>query len=395
MKAMVTGAAGVDDQGVTGQMPRAVATLGLAALAAVGLGGCTTPSARSVAPVVTDVRAASIIDRQGNVRVARSGDRVRAGEFVRTASEGAATLTVLGRRVLLGSSTFVGAPNGAELDLRAGDVLVDRRRGPEVRLTAGDLRVDEVERGAVRVERGYALRVAVLSGSARVSTVTGRRTSVRELRQVVVAGHAVPDRPGPLVLRDDAWEREVVPDLYAANVALNRLARGLDAQFPTAGAALRTVPAAYSAGTLVNRSVAPSDALLPVAIGRVATLREDVATRIRRAASFRAEGASWGVAAALLRARHASVAAAIAAALTSALGPPGGGPAVVALPPPGESPQGPPGTRGGGRPQPTPSPSRSSSPSPTPSPSQTGTVDRVVDTVQRLLPTPLPSLALL
>ncbi|MCA1824040.1 MAG: hypothetical protein LC640_07210 [Frankia sp.] len=373
---------------MTRQMPRYASLVVALAVTVGAVGGCTARSVRKVAPVLSDVSRASIVSPNGAARVARDRDHVRAGETVTTAAGGRATMTVLDRRVVLAPSTAVRVPDGAAIDVRTGSVLVDRRRGPGLRVSVGELEIDRISRGALRVERGYAVRVAVLDGTARVSTPTGRRADVPALHQVIVAGRAVPDRAGPLSLRDDTWERDVVPTLVASDVALNRLAAGVDAQFRTAASAIRVVPVGFV------RAAAPagsaSDVLLPMAIGRVAHLPLTTQQRIDRASLLRLEGASWGVAAALVGAPHTAVAAALAAALAGALaavpGPQAVGPGVRA---PGGGAPGQPAD--GESATPKPSPSRSSSGSPSPSTSPSTVVERVVDTVRRLVPTPLPS----
>lgn len=318
------------------------------------------------------------------------GESLAKGSTVSTDATGRAELDVRGRRLRLAPDTTVGVPDGATADLLRGAVLVDRREGPGITVLAGAVTVDEVDPGAVRIERGFSLRLAVLSGGARART-TGRRLDVPALHQLAVAGQALPDRALPLRLIGDDWEREVIPGVTSADVALTRLARGLDADARLAtSSSFAVLPAAYRAAAAgLPSDAGRSEAVLPVAIGEAAS----GADAVERAVQARRDGGSWGVVAGIVGARSADVTRVIADLLAAPSAVDGA--EVVAGGAPGSgTPSGAPST-GGAAPssRPTARPtsggsSPTASPSPTPSPSST--VDEVVETVRRLLPTPLP-----
>lgn len=325
-------------------------------------------------------------------RAGLSGESLPRGAIVSTGPRGTATLDVRDRLVRLASDTSVGVPDGAGVDLRRGSILVDRRNGPEVTVRAGLLTIDDIDRGGLRVDRGFSTRVSVYSGAARAVT-SDRRLDVPRLHVVTMAGRALPDEAAPLRLAGDEWERAVIPEVVAADVTLSRLARGLDTSRPSPGS-IEVLPAAYREALAdLPPTAGRSEALLPVAIGEAAGGDE----RIGRARQLRADGASWGVVAALVDARSADVAAELATLIRRAVTPTSG-PGSVAAGDPGsgtvDGPDGAPtaGPRATSRPAATrrPSPGSTSQPSSSASPSASPS-EGVVDTIRRLLPSETPT----
>lgn len=324
----------------------------------------------------------------GVARPAVDGESLPRDAVVTTGPGSTATLDVRDRLVLLAPETTVAVPDGAITDLRRGSVLVDRRKGPGLTLRAGALVLDEIEEGAVRVDRGFSTRVSVYSGGARATT-SDRRLGVPRLHQAAVAGRALPDRPTPLRLMGDDWESLVIPAVTAADAELSQIARGIDRDVRlTDSSRVEVLPAVYrGALTELPSGAARSEALLPVAIG----LAVD-STRVPRARQLRGEGGSWGVVAALVGARTASVSARLAQLLAepgeqAAVGAPvAGAPASSDTGVPGSPPVGSPSpsARPSG-PRPSGSPAASASPSPSPSSSD------VVDTIRELIPSETPS----
>lgn len=349
-----------------------------AACAASALAGCGFTAVKDEPVTLVSVSGAYVFS--GSERhVARDGEHLRKGDLVRTAPGGAATLVVRDRRVLLAAESDVTVPDGATVELGKGALLVDRRRGPGLTVRIGDTTVDQITSGAVRVEHSLSVSVAALSARVRVRTASGVRRTVPALYQLGVAGRALPEAAAPLQLRDDAWERGVVPDLVADDVRLNDLADGFDAPGSDLPAAYRPTPGARA-----------SDRLLADAIGRAAG-RDDAARRkaADRAAALRAQGGSWGVVAAIVRTRAVAVGTALADVLRA--GVPTVAPKPGASTPPdgifpGPSPQ--PGVT----PTPIPSPSRSSrSPKPptqSPSPTSSPSSESVVDQIGKIIQTP-------
>jgi len=261
-------------------------------------------------------------------------------------------------------------------------------------LRAGALVLDEIEEGAVRVDRGFSTRVSVYSGGARATT-SDRRLDVPRLHQAAVAGRALPDRPTPLRLTGDDWESLVIPAVTAADAELSQIARGIDRDVRlTDSSRVQVLPAVYrGALTELPSGAARSEALLPVAIG----LAVD-STRVPRARQLRGEGGSWGVVAALVGARTASVSARLAQLLAepgeqAALAPVAEAPASSGVGGPDPQPAGSPSPSP--RPNgPRPSGSQAPSASPSPSPSSSDVVDTIRDLISSATPSASPLVVL-
>ncbi|HEU0131317.1 MAG TPA: hypothetical protein VFQ85_10060 [Mycobacteriales bacterium] len=361
---------------MTGKLPRAVAATAVAACVVAALTGCGR-DVRDEAVALSGVRDAVVVSG-GATRAAVDGEKLRKGDRVRTGKAGTATLAVRGRRVVLGGGTDVVVPDGASVDLARGDLLVDHRHGPGLVVRAGDTVVDRFGTGGVRVARSFAVTVAALSTTARVGVRAGGTLRLQRLYQVGVPGRSLPRNAVPVTLRDDAWERSVIPKVVADDLHLNDLAAGLD----TPGATV--VPAVYrpAAGGLV------SDVVLADALARAARVAP------ARAATLRAEGASWGVVAALLDTSAVDAASALADVLK---GVPASTPRDTATSGPivaGPTPEPP---VPGATPTPTRSPDRTSRPDPPPTTTPTVTPTTVspspssiIDEVKKILP-PTPS----
>jgi len=347
------------------------------------------------AVLVAGARQATVTNPGGAPRPAVDGESLAKGAVVTTGAAGAVTLDVRGRQIRLAPSTTVVVPDGAVAELRRGTVLVDRRRGPSVSVRIGDVTLDQVATGVLRADRGFSVRVVVYSGGARART-TDRRLDVPRLHQMAVAGQALPDRAQPLQLTGDDWEREVIPDVSAADAVLSRLARGIDADARLgAPARLAVLPAVYRAAVAgLPPDAGRSEALLPVAIG-LAAQDGPSDTAVARADRLRRDGGSWGVVAGLMSSRTADVSRRLADLLsqgssTVAIGGPAGALGGSGEPRPASSAS--PGPSASPRPSPRPSAGATSAPSPSPTPTPSSTVDQVVDTIRRLLPTPAATL---
>jgi hypothetical protein len=371
-----------------------LAALVLVAVRAVGGG-----DARHADVVLSEVRDATVLD-DGARRPAREGEVLPRDAAVETGNDGQAVLTVLRRRVVLGPRTVVVVPNGAEMSLARGSLLVDRRRGPGLALRADQVTVDQISRGALAVDRSFSVRVRVLIGAARVTSSAGRRVGVPALEQVQAKQAVLPTTAAPLVLAHDAWERATIPQILQADDVLTAFARDIDGRLGPARTA--AVPAAYRVNGSAPEGGA-SELVLPVAIGRAATVDGSGAQRIARARALRADGGSWGVVAGLMRASVADVVPGFSDVLVEPTpstpsggasgtpGTPGGGPSGGG----GPTPTGP-GASSSSTPGPAPSSTQPSSPGPTTtSPTPSDSVDELVDTVKSALPVPLPTPSLL
>lgn len=334
-----------------GLLPRPTTAVALAAvmtLLVAGAAGCSRGDARSAQHVLDSATDVTVVEPDGRSRPGVAGERLARGSSVLTGTAGSAALEVRGRRVLLAGDTVVTVPDGATVDVRRGRVLVDRRNGPDLSVGAGDLTVGRFRAAAVRVERGLDVRVAVLTGQARLTSATERTLDVEGLHQVPVAGSVLPDAAAPLALFHDDWERQVIPRVLMADEWLNRVARDMDAGVGTAARAATVVPAVAPAASAAPEGSPASEVLLPLAIARAAPGGAE-ADRERAARSLRQSGGSWGVVSTLLGARGLAVVEAAAALLTTAG--PGGEPPIVATGPivgdGGGLTRGPDGTSGG------------------------------------------------
>ena len=360
------------------------ATAGVPVLLVLALlPGCSTDP-DSLGTTLVAAVGASVEHADGSRSDATDGLELRRGDVVRTGPAGLAELATGGRRLLLAASTAVRVDSGTREQLQRGAALVDSRRGPRLRLGVGATTVTTPRGGVVRVERSAAVRVGVFAGRATVTTAAGRSLDVDALHQVQAAGRTLPDRPSPLTLVGDAWERRVAPALVATDGLLRALATGLDAD-----PAIRPVVAARSPAER------PSERVLPAAIAEAsATARPATAVR-----SDRNAGGSWGVVAALAAAEGGEVGRALDDLLAALEGDgaivddrtPGAGPGGVGSP--GTDGAGPAGpgdepdeAAPSGRPRPRPTPTPSSSPTEEPD-----LVEQAVAAVESLLPVPVPT----
>ncbi len=359
----------------------------MAAVAAVaGVAALTAGGDLKDAEVMLRAGGGVTVTLPGGVsRSAIDGESLPRGAVVSTGSGVTATLDVRDRLVTLAPETTVAVPDGSSADLRRGSILVDRRKGPEVTIGAGAVVVDEIEEGAIRVDRGYSVRISVYSGGARAAT-SDRHLDVPRLYQAAIAGRALPDRPTPMRLTGDDWERLVIPAVTAADAELSQIARGIDRDARLADPAkVQILPAVYrGALSELPSGTGRSEALLPVAIG----LAVD-SSRVSDARTLRSAGGSWGVVASLVGARTGSVSARLAELLAGP-GEPISDPNSVAVPTLGSTIGSPTSSaRPGPTPRPTGSrPTNQPSSSASPSPTASDALDPIIDLLPSATPTP-------
>jgi len=377
--------------------PRALAVMCVGVLGSPLLTGCGG-SLASATTTLAGIRNAAVVHADGTAVPAVDGLRLRAGDVVRTAADGRAELRTRGRVVYEGSDAAVQVLDGARSDLRHGAVVVDSQHGPGLSLTVAGLQVSAHAGSALRAERSVTVRIAALAGGTDVVSVTGRHLDVGALTQAVIGGDALPDSTAstPLRLIDDDGEARSVPSLVRDDLALNQLAAGIDS---TGDDTARVVTAAWHTGRLaaLPTGVARSEQLLPVVIA--AASGGDTMSHYDAAVDLRKRGASWGVVAHRLGTTSSAVLAALQAfEKGAATGQVGSVPAALAYlasvasgpTAHGNGTGG--GSNGGGR-----SPNGGgSSGSPQPTTSSSGSPDPVggtIDTVLKLLPTPLPTVS--
>ena len=396
---MDPGSADVDDGEVTDNSgiswalrPVPVFAAGLAVLlsaVSVAVVGFANPA--DAATVVTSATRAEVVLPDGAQHEAVVGELLPRGAVLKTAQQGAARLTAAGRDVYVGGLSSVRVLDGVHEALDRGEVMVDSRDGAQLRLEVDGGWTLVAKGSLARVERARALRVGVFSGAAAVG-VAGRQvsTKVPALYQITQQYGALPPAPTALYLTKDPWETRLAADLVANDNELVQLADGLkgtEGQIVLASAHTELLNAATDQTALADQG----ERALSIALAQVAALSTDPTNNLTTVRTARTEGGSWGVVAAIVRARVNDVTAVLSGSLdpptppVDAAGQPTLGPLLPTpslLPSPSDGPtSGPPVTR-----PPTTGPP--TTPPPTTSP---GTVQQLVDTINKLLPTPPPS----
>jgi hypothetical protein len=369
-----------------------------ALVAGVALTGCgeSVASATTTLTGLLPGRTVTIVHATGQEVAGVDGLRLRRGDVVRTGADARAVLVTRSRRVYEGADSAVQIVNGAAQSLRQGTVVVDAVHGPGLRLSVATLTVETPAGAAVRAERAVTLRIGTLAGAAEVTSDTGRQLRVGALNQVVVGGDALPDNPAPLQLTDDYGEAHAAPALVRDDLALVRLAAGVDA---TGASTVKIVTTGWNRPVeKPPAGVAGSEQVLPVVIA-AAGHGHDVTSRYDTAVSLRRAGGSWGVVAHRLDTGSDAVLAALDRLERGiATGQVGTIPAAIAFltggtggssgPGGGNGDGHHPGGGGGGT-------SPSARPSPSPSDSGiTGTVSDTINRVLKLLPSSTPTAVL-
>jgi len=343
-----------------------------------------------------DVRDVAVTLANGTLVVGHDGLRVPDGATVRTGVSGGGRVTTAGRDVYLGALTTVKVADGVHQELQRGQLMVDARGGARLALATRAGAADLPGGALVRVEMGPVLRLGVFDGKASL-TAAGRQFTahVPALYQVQAPYTGLPGASTPLALTDDGWEQTLAAELVNADKDLNALARGLAGAdgltvLQTAPVALRRVPP-----TTTDRG----EQALSVAVAQASQGSGPVQQTLTLVQTYRGQGGSWGVVAALVHARVTAV----SALLDAALAPPGSTPpGFVAGPsglPGGLSPRpspGPGSPSGGPPTSPSSTPSRSTSPkprspSPSPSPDLITTITNLLSPSPAAVPVSTPS----
>lgn len=395
---------GADDVDVTdtsdtsSRATRAVAVAAATVLAAASLAvvvGVDDPAAADT--VVTSAVDAVVALPDGTTRTAVEGDRLPSGAQLRTGKGGAARLTTDGRDVLLGALSTVRVVDGVREVLERGQVMVDARTGPRLSLQTQGGTVSTAAGALARVERAALLRVAVYQGRASLS-VAGRQatTAVPALHQVLAQYGGLPATPTVLALTPgDPWEVRYVNALVEADADLRGKQEGLR------GAEGAVVLAATRRDLVDASASCPAattdrgERALSLAVAEAADAAGSPTDRLATVCSGRAEGGSWGVVAALVRASVSDVSARLddvlevdTAAVAAVAGTQPQDPVDLVFPTAAPSPGGPSSSP---RPGPTDRPTDDGSPTPEPPAPSPGLVDTVVGIVTGLLPTPAPA----
>ncbi|MCU1595840.1 MAG: hypothetical protein JWO12_3232 [Frankiales bacterium] len=255
----------------------------------------------SAGTYVTSVRNAVLRTADGKESEPVVGQQVPNGAQIRTGKDGGAELASSGRITYLGALSTLNVLDGVREKLTRGQVMVDSRKGPRLSLTT---RAGEVRASAgtlARVETATVLRLGVFDGAAGF-TAAGRQatTAVPSLHQVQVPYGFLPGEVTPLALTDDRWETRLASGLVSADQDLTHLAASLDG---TDGVVLlRAAPAVLRAalGQGDRGELALSAALAQAAAG-------SATDNLAQVLADRSGGGSWGVVAALVRARVTSV----------------------------------------------------------------------------------------
>jgi hypothetical protein len=311
------------------QGPQSVLAAGVAVLVAAG----ATVALRSADPASADTkvvvaRLAQVYLPDGSNHPAVEGEVLPRGAELHTGDGGGAQLTTAGRRVYVGGLSTLVVRDGVREELARGQAMVDARDGAHLELTTPAGTVSTPAGAVSRVEEDLLTRVAAYHGTVTLHPV-GRSsaTAVPALHQLKVQPQSLPQRTTPLqltrkrglsgTLEYDAWERAVVADLVSADQDLQDLADGLSHE--EGATYLATVPASFRSGAVPAVGAARGEEALTVAVARAAAA-PDALAQVR---ADRADLGSWGVVAALVRARVSDVSAVLTAALTPGTSPNG------------------------------------------------------------------------
>lgn len=298
-----------------------VLAAGLAVLLAAVLSlAFTGKDLASAQTFVTNATQADIKLADGTQRPAAVGDLVPHGASVLTGKSGGARLTTEGRDVYLGAQSTLRVVDGLHQQLSRGLAMLDTRSGPRVTLQTalGAGTVNAGEGALTRVEQNVGtLRLAVYEGASSI-TAAGRQatTTVPALRQVRVPYGGVPEPLTALALsvKDatyDAWEQRLAANLVQADIDLNGFAAGLngvDGVFVlnAAPASLRETPFG---------GVSRGEQALAVAVAQKGRLHSNPQDNLREVVRDRADGGSWGVVAAIVRAAVSDVTSVLGSSL--------------------------------------------------------------------------------
>lgn len=372
----------------------------LAAGVAVLVAGTAVVALRPSDPASADTRVAvarlaQVYLPDGSSHPAVEGEVLPRGAELHTGQQGGAQLLTAGRRVYLGGMSTLTVRDGVREELSRGEAMVDARDGAHLELATPAGTVSTPAGAVSRVEEQLLTRVAAYHGTVTLHPV-GRSsaTAVPALHQLKVQPQSLPQRTTPLQLTHDSWERAVVAGLDSADQDLESLASGLSRE--EGASYLATVPASYRSGAVPALGPARGEEALTVAVAEAAAA-PDALAQVR---ADRADLGSWGVVAALVRARVSDVSRVLTDALAPGTGPDGstsgttvnagpvpvlpGAPAVVPVGAPAPSTSRGPGTG------PTSRPTTRPTTSPTPVPA-TGAVTGLVTTVLSLVPSPTPA----
>lgn len=376
-------------------------------LSAVGVAALRSDTA-SADTVLQRGADAQLVLADGTSRRAVEGQTVPNGATVRAGRTGA-VLTTRGREVHLGGDTDVTVLDGVRQVLARGFVMVNADDAPGLDVRTAAATVSAADDSLVRVDVGPLTRIGVLRGDAARVRPANRRatTTIPTYFQVQVRTGGLPGAASPFVLTpDDAYEMQLAQDLVRADADLTALASRLDAGGDAGSVVLAALRREVPVDPTLAAGAPGSEGAVGYLLARATPGDAPLAERYADVRALRSDGGSWGIVAAIVRARVDAVAVALNALLEPAATPvlatgPLDPAAILALiggqpaPAPGNPADEPgePGEQDPERPRPTSSPT----PSPTPGPGTgpvspvTDVVEEVVDTVLDIVGTPTPA----
>lgn len=195
------------------------------------------------------------------------------------------------------------------VDLIRGEAMVINPAGGALSARWTDVTVSG--RGVFRLIPGVDPRVAVYSGSARVRRPAESRP-VGALEQMRLSTRRLPVSPAPLeYAAQDPWDRELLSQAVAFDDEVQRIARGIDVKFAVGAKPpefYRVFKAVDDATIPILKSTArtitpdgqfgpASDVLVTLFVAEAAALAtgKPLAAAVTQTATWRAEGARWGL----------------------------------------------------------------------------------------------------
>jgi len=126
--------------------------------------------------------------------------------------------------------------DAGHVDVFSGDVLVRADKRAPISVTSQGVTAQPTPSAGVdapifRFDRRISVRVGVYTGAATITALTGS-LPIPTLREGVVAARSLPRTATPLTIDpNDAWDRELLPDVIDLDATLAAQSRGYQAQF--------------------------------------------------------------------------------------------------------------------------------------------------------------------
>lgn len=259
----------------------------------------------------------------GDVTVVRGGEVMSVDEtfeleprdLISTGDHASAEFNLVGDRSLeLAANSAVQVMSASAIGLQEGSALATTSE--PTRVLVGDIEVSASGSDALfRLDRMSSVRTGVYEGSVQISAPGEGSLRIPRYFQTSVAVLApnVPSRPAPYSLSGtDAWDEDHLGRILDLNQELTATARGLAGEFRGKAplAYFRTVAGTDVGFMKPHLKHRPADLLIGLTVAE-STKSMRLAPAFRKTLDLFERGASWGIAAAIMRARPQTVLASL------------------------------------------------------------------------------------